>query len=411
MARKVQDAKITTKNARASLASDVAHWRELPGANAHVGYRAGKWLVRVYLGAGRYKQTAIGIADDAMPADGETVLDYRQAAKLASQVAGDLLATSATEAVATVRSACEVYQRIRDARAQEWQQRMDVVSTFTVTMRAHVYPYPLADIALHRVSVANLREWLESLPALKPTTIQRIVKDVKAALNHTGAIDRETIRTGLDLKKAARPVILSDDDDDNEPMILTDDEVRAILTAMREQGDDVYAMFALLAQTGMRPSQIARCKVADVDLEAGTINIPHSRKGASDSTRKELRALSAALVETLRPYTEGRARNDILLTIQKNVSEDFTTWTRAGPRVAWSNNDYRRPWQHACKAAGIDSGRFTPYALRHSSIARQLLAGVPAILVAKRHQTSVVIIERHYGRFLSDFAKEKAFEL
>ena len=46
----------------------------------------------------------------------------------------------------------------------------------------------------------------------------------------------------------------------------------------------------------------------------------------------------------------------------------------------------------------------TIYALRHSSIVRQLLAGVPVRVVAANHDTSVVMIERNYSRYISDHA-------
>jgi hypothetical protein len=46
----------------------------------------------------------------------------------------------------------------------------------------------------------------------------------------------------------------------------------------------------------------------------------------------------------------------------------------------------------------------TIYALRHSSIVRQLLAGVPVRVVAVNHDTSVVMIERTYSRHIGDYA-------
>jgi hypothetical protein len=42
----------------------------------------------------------------------------------------------------------------------------------------------------------------------------------------------------------------------------------------------------------------------------------------------------------------------------------------------------------------------TPYALRHSSIVRQLLKGVPTRVVAAHHDTSVAMIEKNYSRYI-----------
>ncbi|MBV9824416.1 MAG: hypothetical protein JO001_01855 [Alphaproteobacteria bacterium] len=42
------------------------------------------------------------------------------------------------------------------------------------------------------------------------------------------------------------------------------------------------------------------------------------------------------------------------------------------------------------------------YALRHSSIVRQLLAGVPIRVVAVNHDTSIAMLERTYSRHIGD---------
>jgi hypothetical protein len=49
-----------------------------------------------------------------------------------------------------------------------------------------------------------------------------------------------------------------------------------------------------------------------------------------------------------------------------------------------------------------------PYALRHSSIVRGIRAGLPIRLVAALHDTSVVMIERHYSRWITDGLDELA---
>ena len=48
------------------------------------------------------------------------------------------------------------------------------------------------------------------------------------------------------------------------------------------------------------------------------------------------------------------------------------------------------------------------YALRHSSIARRLLAGAPIRLVAALHDTSVAMIERSYARHIAEHADAHA---
>jgi len=59
-----------------------------------------------------------------------------------------------------------------------------------------------------------------------------------------------------------------------------------------------------------------------------------------------------------------------------------------------------RPWHAIRERAGLPD--VIPYALRHSSIVRGIRANLPIRLVAALHDTSVAMIERHYGRWVAD---------
>jgi hypothetical protein len=48
----------------------------------------------------------------------------------------------------------------------------------------------------------------------------------------------------------------------------------------------------------------------------------------------------------------------------------------------------------------------TLYALRHTSIVRQLLAGIPIRIVAAIHDTSVREIENTYSAFITDHSDD-----
>src|SRR5262245_2484818 len=87
MPRHVTDSRIETRDARRKLAvQSEPHWRAIV-QGAHVGYykgrRAGTWLVRWRKPAGGYQKATLGEADDTRDADGEHVLDYRQAQRKA----------------------------------------------------------------------------------------------------------------------------------------------------------------------------------------------------------------------------------------------------------------------------------------------------------------------------------------
>lgn len=72
--------------------------------------------------------------------------------------------------------------------------------------------------------------------------------------------------------------------------------------------------------------------------------------------------------------------------------------------MPWKKSDHSRRFARVVEATGLDPDEVTINALRHSSIVRQLLAGVPVRVVAVNHDTSVVMIERTYSRHIGDHA-------
>ena len=83
-----------------------------------------------------------------------------------------------------------------------------------------------------------------------------------------------------------------------------------------------------------------------------------------------------------------------------------TTWERV-ERVPWSAAAHmQRGWRKALKAASVS--HVEAYALRHSSIVRQLREGLPVRVVAGLHDTSTAMIERHYSAHILDMADELA---
>ncbi|TIV71438.1 MAG: integrase, partial [Mesorhizobium sp.] len=63
-------------------------------------------------------------------------------------------------------------------------------------------------------------------------------------------------------------------------------------------------------------------------------------------------------------------------------------------------------WQEIRQRAKLPA--VIPYSLRHSSIVRGIRANLPIRLVAALHDTSVPMIERHYGRWIADGLEDLA---
>ena len=77
--------------------------------------------------------------------------------------------------------------------------------------------------------------------------------------------------------------------------------------------------------------------------------------------------------------------------------------------LRWQTNDlgdHLVRFREAAIAAGaiVDGKPVSAYSLRHSSIVRSLLAGVPARVVAATHDTSIAELEKTYSAFIADHA-------
>ena len=84
MGRKVKDKTLDTREARGKLKANGKPYYRMIEPGLHLGYRklkgrAGTWLVRQYLGKQAYEVERIGTADDLSNADGEAILDFKQA--------------------------------------------------------------------------------------------------------------------------------------------------------------------------------------------------------------------------------------------------------------------------------------------------------------------------------------------
>ncbi|MBZ9910409.1 integrase [Mesorhizobium sp. BR115XR7A] len=437
MAKTLKEAPITTASARSKL-STGEYARRLD-ADAAIWYRRGKrggvWFARWRNhGAGaNYLQAPVGPANDVndKPADG--LLTFTQAETQARQI----IATARQEAkaaaagpVLTIRLAVETYVAERDARDTRRKGRT-VRSDAGQRLRRYVLGQdkrgkqeavpaaPLASIGLHELKESDLLTWRKGLPEeLKSSTEQRLINDLKAALNGAYAAHRERldptlpaiIKHGLKAEKV--------DSDDAAPLardnqILSAAQVGIILAAARQidtEGNwdgDLFRFVVVLAATGARFSQIARMKVGDVQRGQGRLMVPSSRKGRGGKIASTPHPVGNDVLDALLPATTGRGNDENLLERwrSKQVAGSIG-WERAG-RGSWQfASELQRPWQEIRKQAKMPA--VIPYSLRHSSIVRGIRANLPIRLVAALHDTSVPMIERHYGRWIADGLEDMA---
>lgn len=431
MAKNLTEAAVTTRAARAKL-SEGLHWRGID-ADTHLGYRKGKrggvWLVRWRVGAG-YKQAALGTADDQISEGTLTFADAVQAARLYVEKARRNAKAAAAGPVQTVRTAVDAYARDRDERDRSRKGR-EVRSDASYRLeryvtgreayggRAALVASPIADIPLHDLSEAKLLAWRGALPpTLKGTTRQRLVNDLKAALNSACAAHREKLPHDLStaIRHGLGAMVAPDSIEPiaRESQILTADAIRNLLAAAQrvdaeKQWDgDLYRLVLVLAATGARFSQIVRIRVGDVQPDRKRLLVPASRKGKGARAGTIPFPIGSDVLAALTPAFNSRGPNEILLERWRHEQVAGSIRWQRGERGPWENaSEIVRPWNLIRAAAGLGS-EVVPYSLRHSSIVQGIRAGLPIRLVASNHDTSVAMIERHYSRWISDGLEDMA---
>ena len=174
---------------------------------------------------------------------------------------------------------------------------------------------------------------------------------------------------------------------------------------------DLLRMVLVLSATGARFSQVKRNAVGDVQIAQGRLMVPTSRKGRGKKKASHIGVrIGSDVIEAMRPAIAGRRAKEPLLERwrhkQKKATEDQPPrWVRDG-RGPWLNaSELGRPWAKIIKLAGLPADT-VPYALRHSSIVRQLRSGLPVRLVAALHDTSARMIELHYSAAIVDALDE-----
>jgi site-specific recombinase XerD len=229
----------------------------------------------------------------------------------------------------------------------------------------------------------ELHHWRQDLinGGLKPLSADRLSKALKSALNLAASNDDRIKNT-----RAWKEGLQAPDDEHAEPrnIILSDQTVAAIVHASYEEDPVFGLLIDTLAETGNRESQLFRLKVHDLQdhLDAPRLRMPSSRKGKNrrknrPTTYRPL-PISPRLASALRQHANGKRLDEPLFD-----------------RV-WNLSTRLRPVIERCK---LDDN-ITPYALRHSSIVRMLLQGVPLRLVAAHHDTSTAQVEKTYSRYI-----------
>jgi integrase len=379
--------RLETRTARLKLpTAKKPYWVPI-GMGAGLGYRrnqtAGTWVARIADGKGGYQTKGIGAADDFAEADGRNVMDFWQAQDTARALAGrrEQRPEEDDGKLCTVAQALDRYAADLEVRGGD---------TGNVSrIREHLSD-ALASRTVALLTVNELRTWRNGLvKKISPASVNRTTCGLKAALNLAADQDERIVNVRA-WKKGLKAI---PDAANARNVILSEEDVRKLIACGYRVDEPFGLMLEVAAVTGARSSQLARIEVQDLldDRRDPRLQVPSSRKGR---TQKKLARVSVpipvGLAARLR-RAAGDRPGDAPLLLKRDGN-------------AWGKSNHQHYFECAAKIAGLTG--VTIYALRHSSIVRDLLAGVPIRVVAAQHDTSVVQIERTYSKHISDHADE-----
>jgi integrase len=358
---------------------------ELVPGKLSLGWRAtsSAWLARFYLGGRKYQDEAIKAkADDILDSNGKDILNYAEAQeRLRDRYTERQKEAAAPPARDTVGDALDRYEVDLKTRGGD---------TGNVTRVRRRLSEPLVQRPAAEAEAKEFRAWRDDLAQkLPPGTVNRTAVGLMAALNHAADLDpriaanRQAWKIGL---KAFEDV------DKSNNVILPEPVIRAIIEKAGTEDGEFQLLIEVLAVSGARYNQAARLQVQDLQDRGATprLMMPVSRKGRGQKqiTQRPV-PIPPILAAKLRAVVKGRPMTDRLL-LRKNGEP-------------WGKSNHSRMFARVVQKAGLDPNT-TVYALRHSNIVRQLLAGVPGRVVAVNHDTSLAMIERTYSAHIGDHA-------
>jgi hypothetical protein len=388
MAR-VRSSKLDNRSTRLRLPRRKKSYYVTIMRGVQLGYRrnrtAGTWSVRDIRNGADWTER-LGTADDYDEADGKDVLDYWRAQHLARERARVGKVTNDL----TIKARIARYRTDLETRGHDPANAERVLTHLTGTK--------LANKLVTASSLSeDLSEFRDQLAAkgLKPATIDRTTRALKAALNLAADSDERIIRRPW--KTALNSI--GGEEAGVRNVILDDADRRALRGAAYRHSQEFGLLIDVLDETGARPSQVVRLTGEDVqdnftDRRNGKqqprLMMPASRKGTGT---KKIRSIPVPITPELADRLKGRS-GELL---------------RRPDGGSWGDINLAQYFDHAMKGVVFNNpSKVTMYALRHTSIVRQLLANVPVRVVAALHDTSVLMIERNYSKFIADHADDLA---
>jgi integrase len=388
--RTLRDNRLDTPTARLSLKVRAKPYWRLLEPELHLGYRRlkgrpGSWIRRRYLDDGKYRHEGIGAADDHGPADGQTILTFKQAQDRARG------RPTAKVGPYTVRNAVEDYLAWLVAERK---------SGHDARRRADALIIPaLGDRKCEALTTDDINQWRNNLVSKPPrartgkdqqqryrkfddsdpealrrrkNTVNRLWTILRGALNHAfrdGKIASDTAWRRVKPFRAADAARVG---------YL---EIAAATRLINACDPDFRLLVKGALQTGCRFSELARLTAGDFHAASGTVAIRQSKSGKARHV-----VLTDEGVALFRRWTADRNNGDLIF--QNNG-------------LPWKVT--QRPMAEACKRARIEPA-VSFHILRHSWASHAVMNGVPLMVVAKNlGHSDTRMVEKHYGHMAPSY--------
>lgn len=360
------------------------HWQRLRNG-CFLGFRpskrggAGTWIARAYdEDKSRYKMKSLGDYGSLPPRD------RFQAAKSDAEAFAELVFSGGEvmRSIETVGDACEAYA----------EEKPDAKGRF----ERHVYGDPIAKVKLDKLRRRHLKEWRERLEK-RPAMVSRAKRGKKLTrVRAPSSINRDMVPLRAALFKILPPgppaseaawqeALAPIRNADRQRTLYLDREQRRILS--EAVGEEARPFITALCLLPLRPGAMAALSTGDYEPRTRELTVGEDKSGRP--RRITVPEKAAALL--------NEARKDKLPAAP--------LFTRLGG-ARWSKECWNQPIAEALEKTDLPSG-VTAYTLRHSVLTDLVDAGLPILTVAQISDTSVEMIERHYGH-LNSAAAERA---
>ncbi|WP_448658291.1 tyrosine-type recombinase/integrase [Sphingomonas sp. CJ99] len=369
------------KDREALKPSREPYWQRLrPGC--FIGYRpsarggAGTWIARAYDEQARaYKLKALGDFGSE-PSRDRFALAKVEAESFATRIEG-----GGESKIETVEQACRRYG----------QNRPDAEARF----RRYVYSDPIAKLKLAKLRRHHLIDWRERLATTPaqvsrrkegeritrqraPSSINRDMTPLRAALNKVLAPGNPGTEAAW--QEALKPI---ENADRQRTLYLDRKQRQNLLAALTAEAAPFFRAMCLLP---LRPGAVAGLTAGDYDKRTSLLTIGKDKNGKPRQV-----VLPAAAAKLFAEQAKGKLPGAPL-------------FMRANG-TAWDKNSWKVPIADAVTAAKLPAG-VTAYTLRHSVITDLARGGLPLLTIAQISDTSVEMIERHYGQWSNSAATE-----